>query len=408
MNNANLIHGVNGRQHVKHTAGCAMLAAVLTVTCGGGDSNPATPAAATTPPPAPPPPVLQAHVSVYSVPSPYSGLYTEGTWIRLITEFEEPVRVEDSPRLGIRIGEELRYAEFAPYEYGHRYSGPDHKNQSHAGRDLELMPRFDYLIREDDIDLDGFSIGLDAFDFSEGSLLNEAGQAIGVEITSVIPAQATSTMTGINPRRVWLPAVEPGSDLDSHPVDGTPRPRTCTDEVERARGLFPVLVEEWDGIPFTFHFNLAGVPPHLLGEADRMVEAAERLSDRIEDQIGYRIFEVGGLIDDPSIEYPARNECPWREPGQIVGMYRGEGSARANTMCAMWGGGLMFGNGTVAHEMFHLFGFNHSPNDWRGEHDYWRGYWMSLRLNGVYVDEEDVGVAFEDVDALRCIFPEGG
>ena len=69
---------------------------------------------------------------------------------------------------------------------------------------------------------------------------------------------------------------------------------------------------------------------------------------------------------------------------------------------------FMFGNGTVAHEMFHLFGFNHSPNDWRGEHDYWRGYCMSLRLNGVYVDEEDVGVAFEDVDALRCIFPEGG
>lgn len=408
MNKANLIHRAKGgKQHLRHTAGCAMLAAVLTVSCGGGgDSTPVTPPAVATPSPAPPPlvppaPVLQARVSIYSVPSPYSGLYTEGMWIRLITEFEEPVRIVNNPRLMIDVGGTMRYAEFAPFHLGHRFSGEDHQARA------DYMPRFDYLIQEDNVDLDGFSIDPDAFDFTEGSLLNEAGVEVEVEITSIIPAEGGSTVAGINPRREWLPAREPGQDISELPVDGTPRPRICTDERQRALGRHPILVEEWDGTPFTFYFNTNGMPEHLQHEAERVLEAAQRLSERIEGQLGYSIFEVRGFLENPSVEYPIRgSECPWREPGQIVWMYWER--AQANYRCAMTAGSLTFANGSVAHSTFHLFGFDHSPNDWRGEHDYWKGNWMSQRLTGVYVDEEDVGVSFEDVDALRCNFPEGG
>lgn len=405
MNKANLIRGAKeGKQHLGHAAGRAMLAAVLTVSCGGGgDSTPVTPPAVTTPAPPPvvqPAPVLQVPVSVYSVPSPYSGLYTEGMWIRLVAEFEEPVKVEDSPRLGIRIGEELRYADFAPSHLGRRYSTPEHRSRN------DYLPRFDYLIRADDMDTDGFSIGMDAFDFTEGAFLNEAGVEVEVEITSITPAEGYPT-GGINPRRRWLPARAPGLDMPEHPVDGTPRPRTCTDEQARARGRHPVLVEEWDGTPFTFYFNTNGMPDHLQADAERVLEAAVRLAERIEVQIGYPIFRVEGFLEDPRVEYPiSGSECPWRERGQIVWMYWEK--AQANYQCAMTAGSLSFDNGSVAHSTFHLFGFDHSPNDWRGEHDYWKGNWMSQRLTGVYVDEADVGVAFEDVDALRCIFPEGG
>ncbi len=339
-------------------------------------------------------------MSVYSIPSPYSGLYTEGMWIRLVAEFDEPVRVEDSPRLGIRIGEELRYADFAPSHLGRRYSTPEHRSRN------EYLPRFDYLIRTDDVDTDGFSISADAVDFTEGALLNEGGEAVEVEITSITSAEGYPT-GGINPRRRSLPAREPGLELPEHPVDGTPRPRVCADEQTRARGRHPVLVEEWDGTPFSFYFNTNGMPEHLQADAERVLEAAERLAERIEVQIGYPIFKVEGFLEDPEVEYPiSGSECPWRERGQIVWMYWER--AQANYQCAMTAGSLSFDNGTVAHSTFHLFGFDHSPNDWRGEHDYWKGNWMSQRLTGVYVDEEDVGVTFEDVDALRCIFPEGG
>ncbi len=379
--------------------------AVLTLSCGGGgNTTPTAPPTATAPSPAPPPaeppaPVLQARVSVYSVPSPYSGNYTEGMWIRLIAEFEEPVRVTGNPRLAIRIGDDKRYADATP-DVANRYSGPDHK----ARRDTLL--RFDYMIQADDRDPDGISIDAGAFDFTDGTIAGRGRPEVEVEITSIVPAEAYPT-GGANPRRRWLSAREPGLDMPEHPVAGRPQLRVCTDERQRALGRHPILVEEWDGTPFTFYFNTNGMPAHLQPDAERVLVAAERLADRIRDQIGYSLFEVGGLLEDPWVEYLVRGDrCYWRERGQIVGMYYE--SAQANYQCAMWAGSLTFSNGSVAHNTFHLFGFDHSPNDWRGEHDYWKGYWMSLRLTGVYEDDEDIGVSFEDVDALRCIFPEGG
>lgn len=371
-----------------------------TVVCGGGSDGQSLPARTVPTTPEPPPPVLPARVSVYSIPSPYSGNYTEGMWIRLTAQFDESVRVTGNPRLAIGIGEDTRYADATP-DLGIRYSGPDYK----ARRDTLL--RFDYLIQSDDLDRAGISIDADAFDYAEGRIAGRGSPEINVEITSVVATESVSSERGVNPRRKWLPPIEPGLDIPEHPVAGRPMPRACTDERQRALGRGPILVEEWDGNPFSFYFSLAGTPEHLHAEADRMLEAAERLSERIEDQLGYPIFKVEGLLEDPSVEYPVRGRhCPWRKPGQIVGMYWE--TAQANYQCAMWAGSLAFADGTVAHNTFHLFGFDHSPNDWRGEHDYWKGNWMSLRLTGVYVDDEDPGVTFEDVDALRCIFPKGG
>ena len=349
-----------------------VILAVFLVCCGAmrGDRGSIPTVPSPVPTPAPDPLTVSAQVSVYSTPSFYSGSYTEGMWIRLIAEFEDPVQVDGSPRLAIHIGDHVRYAEHAPYAFGHRYSNPDHANKR------AYMPRFDYLIQADDYDQDGISI--DSFDFEEGALMTSSGQEIEVEI-------------------------EP-SDLGFHPVMGRPSPRSCTNELERARGRHPILVEEWEGTPFQFYFSLTGTPPEMRGEAYRVLEAARRLSDRIEEQIGYPIFEVAGLLDTPT-GYPFNDEdCYWRKRGQIVAMY--DSKAQANYQCATWAGTLDIPNGTVAHNTFHIFGYDHHPNDWRGPGIYEKGVFMSRRLTGVYVDRESVGVAFEDVDALRCIFPQ--
>ncbi len=375
------------------TAAVLLLAGCGTGTDGAPVTPPATPTAPSPEPVAPPAPVLQAWVSVYSVPSPYSGNYTEGMWIRLIAEFEEPVRVNGSPRLAIKIGEAIRHADFSPYELGHRYSTPEHRVRG------DYLPRFDYLVRADDIDNDGFSIGVDAFDFTGGALLNEAGVEVEVEIYSVTPTESDDGFA------------EPGLDLGSHPVDGMPRLRRCTDELERARGGQAILIEEWDGTPFLFYFSLVGLPEAERADAERVLEAAERLSDRIKDQIGYSILEVGGWSTDPLVDF--NSDCDWRQPRKIFAMVvpGPEGPARAKRRCGIWaseGTDLDFGAGTVSHELFHLFGFEHHPENWRSPGQYDSGVFMSNRLSGVYVDEEDVGVSFEDVDALRCIFPKAG
>ena len=68
------------------------------------------------------------------------------------------------------------------------------------------------------------------------------------------------------------------------------------------------------------------------------------------------------------------------------------------------------GDGVVAHEIWHLLGFTHhreSGHHWQtleGE-----GVQMSLELTHPSRDDrQDLSVTFEDVDALRCIFPQSG
>ena len=391
-----------GERHLRFTAGGAMVVALLTVSCGGGDTAPATPPAATAPlpvPPSPATPVLRAKVSVFSAPS-YSAGYTEGDWIRLVAEFEQGVRVERSPRLAIKIGDAIRHAAFSPWVAERR-----------SGHQPPFQQRFDYLVQADDLDEDGISIGLDAFDFTEGVLLNEAGAVVGVEIYSVTPAESDRIL-------------EPGMDLDPHPVVGRPRPRVCSDERELAlaRQPPPVLIEEWDGAPFLFYFSLMDLSERDRHEAEHTLNIVERLSERIEDQLGYSVIEVGGWMQDARLRF-ADSWCEFRTPGQIVGMVVPESAAEyvgpggyAKPRCALWGSMGYLGitedlggaDGTVSHEIFHLLGFSHHPTDWQRPGRPGDGVPMSVRLNGAYVDSTDLGISFADVDALRCIFPKQG
>lgn len=174
----------------------------------------------------------------------------------------------------------------------------------------------------------------------------------------------------------------------------------------------PVLVKEWDGTPFLFYFNRNGLPESETAAAERVLEVVARLSEHIEEQIGYSIMEVGGWMDE-EIEFPfeIQDECDWREPGQIVAMVVPEaddGTFGNRPYCAIWAalGPLEFADGIVAHQTFHNFGFAHHPLE---EHQpglpQERGVPMSLRLSGHFLGPDDLGVTFEDADALRCIFP---
>ena len=333
---------------------------------------------------------------IWSVPSAFSGKYTEGMWFRLFAELEEPVRVEGSPRLALDIGGTIRHADFSPW-VAHRISDPEHKKRSQVRRGFEVVPRFDYLIQADDLDTNGVSISADAFDFAEGSFTNEDGMDVTVEIAGVAPAD-------------FGMLAEPGLDLASHVVDGRPRPRVCTDERALALAYHgAVLPKEWDGTPFRFYFNLVDLPESERADAEEVLAVAQRMSERIENQLGYPVLEVAGWIEDPKLEFPGG--CDSRSPGQIVAIVLPESDQRyvsASPRCALWashGPDMNFGAGTVSHETFHLFGFAHHPRDWQRPGRTGEGVFMSTRLNGAYVDEEDTPLTFEDVDTLRCIFP---
>ena len=383
-------------------AGCAVFAAVLTVSCGGGgETTPTAPPAATAPVPVPPSPVpvYRARVSVFSAPS-YSAGYTEGDWIRLVADFEQGVSVAGSPRLAIKIGDTIRHAAFSPWVA-----------ERSSGHQPPFQQRFDYLVQAHDRDEDGISVGLDAFDFTDGAFLSESGVEVEVEIYSVTPTESGRT-------------VEPGMDLDPHPVVGRPRPRVCSDEraLALAKQPPPVLIGEWDGTPFLFYFSLMDLSERDRHEAEHTLNIVERLSERIEDQLGYSVIEVGGWMQDPRLRF-ADSWCEFRKPGQIVGMvvpesapeYVGPGGY-ARPRCALWGSMGYLGisedlggaDGTVSHEIFHILGFSHHPTDWHRPGRPGEGVPMSVRLNGAYVDSTDLGVSFADVDALRCIFPEEG
>ena len=65
----------------------------------------------------------------------------------------------------------------------------------------------------------------------------------------------------------------------------------------------------------------------------------------------------------------------------------------------------------ISHELFHLFGFAHSrtPNERGNLHPYQNPEGEGVAMSNPLThgtDPPDLGVTFEDVDALRCIFPK--
>ena len=228
-----------------------------------------------------------------------------------------------------------------------------------------------------------------------------------------------------------------GTGTDGQPVAPTtpppapaPKPRVCTDERNQALAFYsPILVREWAGAPFRFYLD-GGLPESERADAEHFFGVVERLSQRIEEQLGYSILEPEGWIAEADRGFGiARGgilNCEGPPPGGVrpggivltvvpmVAESTGLPPAKAKPECAV---AFYLNNdlapsfdGVLTHELFHLFGFTHSPDSTHPQQTPpGMGVAMSVHLTQAgYPAPRDLGVTFEDVDALRCIFPEGG
>ena len=373
-----------------------LLAALLAAGCGTGTDG--KPVAPTAPAPEPaPPPTVRAKATVTSRTEPGRAYYAGDSVILLIEFIGQPLGVRDSPRLAIEVGGHVRLADFLPWD--------DWPPERPSWRQ-----RFKYEVGPDDEDLDGITIQTDAFDFSEGALLTAAGVAVEIEFYAVAPHLGAPD-----------PA-EPGVRLEAHRVIGQPEPRVCTDERAHALAYGAVLVEEWDGTPFGVYFDET-IPASERADAEYTLEIVERLSERLEAQLGYSVVEAAGWIGEEergfAIEGDLVVRCEGLRPGGIVATVTTEdfGNAHALPWCGVisWANGEIRterGDFVMPHELFHLFGFTHSRSP-ELDDPYARppgvGVAMSVPLTvGIPGTGTGLGVTFDDIDALRCIFLEGG
>ena len=395
-----------------HYARNAVLAGTVAISmlagCGGGvDGKPSPPPTAPAPLPVEPPaPVHRAQVWVTSMPG-HTG-YSKDDTIRLVADFEELVSVVGSPRLAVKIGDAVRHAAFSPWV-----------EDDFPPERLSFQQRFDYLVRAEDRDENGISVGADAFDFTEGAFLNAAGVEVEVEIYSVTPTRSDQV-------------AEPGRDLDSHSVVGTPTLRLCADERERAE-THSRVVFEWDGTPF--RVDMIRNFPDFVTEADiaSLLAPVGLLADKIERQLGYQILEMGEVIPIPRGTPPGWDEdmlafwrnCPLpRDRGHILGFYMDDvlesvpnAGAFAYPGCGAftylrpgvarrWPCSGCSLDGATVHEIFHVLGFVHAdayPLLERGD-----GVAMSEQLTDSDPWRGADAVTWADIDLLRCIFPQGG
>ena len=344
--------------------------------------------------------------------------YTVGETIQVSVSVDGLLTtVEGNPRLAIEIGGHVRLADFMPWvkrgilpnePFGHQ--------------------QFWYEVTLDDEDADGIAIHADALDFSEGSMFTEAGVEIAAaEIRGVTPDAFNRDVS-----------VDPGEPMDLHRVMGTPAPRACANE-RRYAANFSSFVREWDGTPFRVDM-IDNFPDHVT-EADLLdlLDAVGFLADKIEDQLGYRILEMGDVVPVPNGMRAGWNEGPNlslcglpREPGQIHAFYtdhtlRSSPETDAWAHCSSSISYLQpfltywpcqgcedertpppyghFTDGVTLHEIFHVLGYIHTEDY---EHNQTtRGVPMSWALRGAWGPEADA-VLYSDIDLLRCIFPEGG
>ena len=379
----------------------ALAAVLLAAACGSGtDGKPVAPP--TTPEPPARPPTVQAVAALWSKPAIGDG-YSVGERVRVVLDFElHTTTVEGSPRLAIQIGEHVRLADFSPWV----------EDDFPPERPSRLQ-RFEYKVGPDDADSDGISIEADALDFSDGAIRGREGGEIRVEIRAV------------DPQGLGRNLARPGEALDTHRVIGPPEPRVCTDERQRAAAFSrgAILVDEWDGTPF--RIDMVRNFPDSVEDLERLLQPVELLDQQIEEQLGYRIVEMGTLI--PWRPAPSGSNCTLRrERGQALGYFFSKHTdkfrAGANPLCAdfvytrqlmaEWcpqceehprtQGGQYF-DAITLHEIFHLFGFNHNSEFGPDLLDR-GGVEMSLSLTTSRLPE----ALWEDIDLLRCIFPEGG
>lgn len=347
-----------------------------------------------------PPPTVQRLVVTTSPFDPRG--YVVGEAIGIQVTFSEPVMVSGSPLLKLGLGEELVEA------------GWDEEASSGA------LVAFRYVVTLDDRDEDGISIGAGALDADDGTI--QSGIGVGADLDIGDHAIA---------------------DDGDHPVLGAPPDWACEDQRRLALGhdaqwTKSGLVSQWDGTPF--RVDMIRNFPDFVTDADlrRLLAPVDRLADQIESQLGYRIVEMGDLVDVPDGAPPGWDQDFRRyfrerrliaEPGQILVFYlnddndTGEGSLMVAHPCC---GTISYNKGSlgpfwtgddpccrastyeaeaIVHEVFHLLGFKHAVDQ---EH------LVGVRMSRGALDlpwesgSSSFYAAWTDIENLRCIFPEGG
>ena len=352
-----------------------------------------------------PPPNIQRLVIITRPVAPDG--YTVGESIGIGITFSEDVTVSGSPTLALEIGEDTRYASWDE----ERSRGPN--------------VAFRYEVMLEDEDDDGISIRPDALSTEDGSIRNHDGVEADLDLGDHAIA-----------------------DNDAHLVLGLPSPRTCGSERSLALGHDAQfgrygMVREWDGTPF--RVDMVRNFPDFVADAElqELLDPIGRLADQIEAQLGYRIVEMGDLID-----VPAGAPAGWdqdfarfsqsyraRERGQILVFYmnddnpddwdgRGGSPLSGHPCCGtitfnkrslgpLWTGddpccqhnANRREGEAVVHELFHLLGFKH--------------YYDQHELTGIQMSPGALDApwrtgslryyaTWSDIDNLRCAFPEGG
>ena len=226
--------------------------------------------------------------------------------------------------------------------------------------------------------------------------------------------------------------------------------RVCTNERELALKAAPPVVGEWDGTPI--RVNMIRNFPDFVTDDDlwELLRPVDELARHIEQQLGYRVVEMGEIIDvaagaapgfDQNFTYYWKNDGPTnkllpRERGQILVFFMDDYSApwggselgspmSAHRCCGTitynkrvagpwWTNegsccnGINSANGrygeVLVHEIFHILGFQHPEDDSNTKGEAVRMHWGPL--HAPWRASSTVHYAArEDIDLLRCIFP---
>ena len=251
------------------------------------------------------------------------------------------------------------------------------------------------------------------------ALLLSAGCGGGVDGKPIAPPTTPSP----------VPAPEPEPEPE-------PEPGVCTDEREHALAweLNPLLVPGWNPErPFRVWVDEAAIRsggsqlgnPNFLEE--QVLEPLRVVADRIEERLGYPVFDPYDLLPSKSSEEPfikvhrldglAPRDNPW-DPRCAPATHPPISAAPAiatvffndhffDPAITCSGFDSIRRGKTIVHEMAHVFGMKHAVSAGDGSSEQRGGVYMSESLTGSFFFSRD-DILPEDIDALGCVFPHPG